>query len=107
MKGNVLYPTVDTPCVLLDLNTLEANMKDMYQRADEAGVKFRPHIKVHESALIAKLQIGAGAYAVEVGPIGQAEAMADQGVSDVLVAHPGYYGGPKGEILKKLLTKPG
>ena len=105
-EQRVPYPDIDTPAVLADLNTLEANIKDMCQRANEVGVKFRPHIKVHESALIVKLQLGAGAYAVEVGPIGQAEAMADQGINDILVAHPGYYGGPKGEILKKLLNKP-
>lgn len=100
------YPSLDTPTVLVDLNTLEANIKDMFQRANEAGVKLRPHVKVHEAALIAKLQLEAGAYAVEVGPIGQAEAMADQGISDIIVAHPGYYSGPKGEILKKLLNNP-
>lgn len=107
VEQRVLYSSLDTPAVLIDLNTLEANIKDMCQRANEAGVKFRPHEKIHESALIAKMQIEAGAYAVEVGPVGQAEAMADQGINDILIAHPGFYGGPKGKILKKLLTKPG
>ena len=104
-EQKVLYPSLDTPAVLVDLNTLEANIKDMAQRAKEAGIKLRPHVKVHEAALIAKLQLESGAYAVEVGPIGQAKAMADEGISDVIVAHPGYYGGPKGETLKKLLNK--
>ncbi len=76
-------------------------------RASEAGIKLRPHIKVHEAASIAKLQLESGAYSVEVGPVAQAEVMADQGINDIIVAHPGYYGGPKGEILKKLLNKPG
>jgi len=106
-EQKVPYPSLDTPAVLVDLNMLEANMKDMYQQANEAGVKFRPHEKIHESASIAKLQIESGAYAVEVGPVRQAEAMADEGINDILVAHPGFYGGPKGEVLKKLITKPG
>jgi len=106
-EQKVPYPSLDTPAVLVDLNMLEANIKDMCQRAKEAGVKFRPHEKIHESASIAKLQIEAGAYAVEVGPIRQAEAMAEEGINDIVVAHPGFYGGPKGEILKKLVTKPG
>jgi len=35
----------------------------------------------------------------------QAEAMAWQGIDDIIIAHPGYYGGLKGEILKKLLGR--
>jgi D-serine deaminase-like pyridoxal phosphate-dependent protein len=73
----------------------------------EAGIRLRPHVKVHECAEIAKLQIEAGACGVEVGPLAQAEAMAEAGINDINIAHPNFYGGPKLEILKKLLKKPG
>jgi len=33
MKNNVLYPSLDTPAVLIDMNTLEANIKVMAQAA--------------------------------------------------------------------------
>ncbi len=106
-EGETPYPSLETPAVLVDLNTLEANIREMSQLATQAGVKLRPHCKAHESASIARMQIEAGAYGIEVGPVGQAEAMAEQGISDIIIAHPGFYGVTKGNILKKLLNKPG
>lgn len=55
----VPYPSLDTPAVLVDMDKLETNIKEMSQLAADAGVKLRPHIKVHGSAFIAKLQIEA------------------------------------------------
>jgi D-serine deaminase-like pyridoxal phosphate-dependent protein len=77
----------------------------MQKAADDAGVKFRPHTKVHESLEIAKMQLNAGASGIEVGPLAQAEIMADGGVRDILVAHP-FYGESKFEILTRLLARP-
>jgi len=101
-----VYPSLNTPAVLVDLDTLEANIKEMAQIAAGAGVELRPHVKVHENVTIAKMQIESGACGVETGTIEQAEALAEQGINDILIAHPNYYGGPKGEILKKLLNMP-
>jgi D-serine deaminase-like pyridoxal phosphate-dependent protein len=88
------------------LNTLEANIDEMSRLATEAGIKLRPHIKIHENASIAKMQIERGACGVEVGVVEQAEAIAEQGIGDILIAHPNFYGGHKGELLQKLLNKP-
>ncbi len=106
-KKRALYPDIDTPALLVDLDKLDENIKEMTQVAKDARVKLRPHIKVHESSEIAKMQIEAGAVGIEVGPIGMAEAMAQGGINDILVAHPGYYGGHKYETLKRLLGKRG
>jgi D-serine deaminase-like pyridoxal phosphate-dependent protein len=106
-EQKVPYPSLNTPAVLVDLDTLEANINGMSRLAAEAGLKLRPHAKIHENATIARKQIASGACGVEVGVVEQAEAMAEQGIEDIIIAHPGYYGGPKGEILKKLLTKDG
>jgi len=103
----VLYPELNTPAVLVDLDILEANIKEISRHAAGAGLKLRPHVKVHETADIARMQIAAGACGVEVGTVEQGEAMVEEGIADLLVAHPNYYGGPKGDILKKLLVKPG
>ena len=105
-KQEVPYSSLDTPAVLVNMDKLEANIREMSQLAAEAGVKLRPHIKVHESALIARMQIEAGACGVEVGTMAQAEAMAEAGLDDIIVAHP-VYGHHKLEILKRLLNKPG
>ncbi len=104
-SSKIPYPTLDTPCVLLDLNKLEANIKAMSRVAAEAGVLLRPHIKVHQSAFIATLQIEAGACGLEVGTIDQAEVFAAEGFDDILVAHP-FFGQLKLAKLKGLLSQP-
>ncbi len=107
MTEKTLYPSLNTPAVLVDLDQLEANIGEMSRLAAEAGLQLRPHIKVHENVSIARMQLEAGACGVEVGAVEQAEAMAGQDLTDIVIAHPNYYGGPKGEILRKLLGKPG
>ena len=97
-----LYPSLDTPCVLLDLDKLEADIKEMSSLAAEAGVHLRPHIKVHQSAFITKLQVEAGACGIEVGTIDQAEVFAAEGFDDIMVAHP-FFGQLKMAKLKRLL----
>ena len=107
MKDNVPYPSLDTPAVLIDMEKLEANIKEIAQAAAEAGVKLRPHVKVHQCPEIAKMQLAAGgACGVEVGLIDQAEVMAEAGINDIIIAHP-FYGERKFEKVKKLITKPG
>jgi len=94
-QARVPYPTLDTPCVLLDMDKLEANIGEMSQLATEAGIRLRVHVKIHECADIAKMQLEAGACGIEVGPIAQAEAMADEGIDDIIIAHPNFYGAHK------------
>ena len=101
---SILYPTLDTPCILLNMDLLEENIREMSQLADAAGVKLRPHIKIHESGLIARMQIEAGAVGVELGPLEQAEAVVEEGLDDILVAHP-FYGDLKLVTLKRLLSR--
>jgi D-serine deaminase-like pyridoxal phosphate-dependent protein len=86
------------------MDKIEANIREMSQLANDAGVQLRPHIKVHESALIAKWQTEAGASGIEVGPIDQAEALAEKGFNNILIAHP-FYGNHKMKKLKRLLNK--
>jgi D-serine deaminase-like pyridoxal phosphate-dependent protein len=101
----ILFPSLDTPCLLLNLDLLEGNIREMSELASRAGLKLRPHIKIHESALLAKLQTEAGAIGIEVGTLEQAEAMVEEGFNDIIVAHP-VYGDHKLAVLKRLLHKP-
>jgi D-serine deaminase-like pyridoxal phosphate-dependent protein len=100
-----LYSSLDTPCVLLDLDKLEANIREMSTLAAEAGLLLRPHIKVHQSADITRMQVEAGACGIEVGTIDQAEVFAEEGFDDIMVAHP-FFGELKMTKLKKLLDRP-
>lgn len=103
-KQDVLYGSLATPSILLDLERLEANIEDMQHTAESAGVKLRPHTKVHESSVIAQMQLKAGACGIEVGPVDQAEAMAEAGIGDIVVAHP-FYGEQKLETVKRIITR--
>jgi len=104
-EQSIPYPSLDTPAVLVDMDKLEANIDRMSKLAAGAGLRLRPHVKVHECADIAKMQIAAGACGVDVGSMGQAEAMAEAGINDILISHPGYYGGHKQQKLRKLLGR--
>lgn len=104
-QARIPYQYLDTPSVLVNLNQLEANIQEMSQYAAEAGVRLRPHTKVHESAWIARLQLEAGACGIEVGPIDQAELMANEGFHDIIVGHP-FYGTHKCETLKRIMANP-
>ena len=99
-EQKIAYPSLETPAVLINMEQLEANIKEMTELTAGAGVKLRPHIKVHQCADIAKMQLEAGACGVEVGNVAQAEAMTDEGIDDMVIAH-AFYGEHKFEALKK------
>src|SRR3546814_4976991 len=52
------------------------------------GVALRPHAKTHKSVDIAKRQIAAGAAGVCCAKIGEAEVLADGGVTGILITSP-------------------
>jgi len=79
---------LDTPSLLIELDTLERNLATMAEIARAAGVRLRPHTKSHKSPRIARMQLDAGAAGVTVAKLGEAEVMADAGVDDILVAYP-------------------
>lgn len=82
--------TLETPVVCVDLDILDANLKKMADRAREASVKLRPHIKTHKSAWIANEQLRYGASGLTVAKISEAEALLEAGarIEDVLIAFP-------------------
>lgn len=88
MNEPVLYPELDTPTLLVDLDVAEANMKRMAEATKARGIALRPHIKTHKSAYFAHRQLAHGAVGIAVAKIGEAEVMADAGVTDILLAYP-------------------
>jgi D-serine deaminase-like pyridoxal phosphate-dependent protein len=82
------YPELDTPCVVVDLDVAERNVRRIQALADAAGVKLRPHTKTHKSAFFARMQVEAGAAGVTCAKLGEAEALADAGFDDILIAYP-------------------
>ena len=50
-----------TPCMLVDLDLFDKNVKTMADHCKTTGINVRPHVKVHKSVDVAKRQIGEGA----------------------------------------------
>jgi 3-hydroxy-D-aspartate aldolase len=78
---------IDTPALLVDLDALEANIRKMSAFAAARGVRLRPHAKTHKCSAIARLQIEAGAVGICCQKVGEAEAMANSGIKDILVSN--------------------
>jgi 3-hydroxy-D-aspartate aldolase len=77
-----------TPCLVLDLDLLEANIAAMAAHCRRVGLALRPHSKTHKSVNIARLQLGAGAVGICCATIGEAEVMATAGLPGVLITSP-------------------
>ncbi len=95
---------LDTPSLVIDLDTLERNIGEMAAVARGAGVRLRPHTKTHKSPEIARMQVDAGATGITVAKLGEAEVMADAGLDDLLIAFP-LVGERKLERLRELLER--
>jgi len=78
---------LDTPALLVDLDRLERNISGMASLAGRAGKRLRPHAKTHKSPDIARMQLEAGAAGLTVAKLGEAEAFADAGVTDLFIAN--------------------
>ncbi|MCA9427345.1 MAG: alanine racemase [Candidatus Omnitrophica bacterium] len=78
---------LDTPALLVDLERLESNLRDMQETANGAGVGLRPHIKTHKCLEIAKKQMALGAVGLTCAKISEAEAMSWV-CSDLFIAYP-------------------
>ena len=79
---------IQTPCLVLDLDALERNIKKMGDFAREMGVRHRVHGKMHKSVDIAQLQVDlGGACGVCCQKVSEAEVFARGGIKDVLVSN--------------------
>lgn len=78
---------LETPCVLIDLDRVEANLRRAQDEADRLGLNFRPHIKTHKLPRFARRQVELGARGITVQKLGEAEVMADAGLSDIFLPY--------------------
>ena len=78
---------VDTPCLILELDAFERNLKRLPDSLAGRNIQLRPHAKSHKSPDIAKRQIALGAVGVCCQKVSEAEAMVDGGISDILIAN--------------------
>lgn len=81
------YPTLDTPSLLIDREIMLDNLRFMQDYADKQGVALRPHTKTHKCPAIAKMQAELGAKGITVAKAGEAEVMAENGLTDIFIAN--------------------
>ena len=83
-------PTVadlDTPALCIDLDAIEANIREITAACASHGVQWRPHAKCHKSVDVARRLIGAGAIGLTCAKLGEAEVYAAAGIADLLIAN--------------------
>jgi D-serine deaminase-like pyridoxal phosphate-dependent protein len=76
---------LDTPIPLVEIGVVERNLRRWQERCDQAELGNRPHIKTHKMVGFAKAQLALGARGVTVQKLGEAEAMAQGGIRDMLL----------------------
>ncbi len=83
-----LLSTLQTPCIVIDVNKAKDNIKKMQDQIDKTNCVLRPHIKTHKMIKFAKMQIDAGAIGITCAKLSEAEIMADGGIDDIFIAYP-------------------
>jgi len=78
---------IDTPALLIDLERVEKNLQQMQQKADQYGVRLRPHIKTHKIPELALRQVQLGACGITASKVSEAEVMARAGIGDIFIAN--------------------
>jgi D-serine deaminase-like pyridoxal phosphate-dependent protein len=84
-----MFPEIQTPAVLVDINVAKKNIKDFQAYADAHRLRVRPHIKTHKLPTIAEMQLRAGAVGITCQKISEAEAMAagSELIRDVFITY--------------------
>ncbi len=75
----------DTPALIVDLDALERNIARMARATNANGIVPRPHAKTHKCPHIARMQLDAGAVGISVAKTGEAQALFDHGIEELLL----------------------
>jgi D-serine deaminase-like pyridoxal phosphate-dependent protein len=101
----LLPADLQTPCLVVDRDVLEANLVAMADRARDHGFTLRPHAKTHKCLEIARRQLALGAVGLTVATVGEAEVFADAGFTDLFIAYPVWAAGVRGPRLRALAER--
>ena len=76
---------LETPVLIVDIDVMERNLERMMELISASNVRLRPHLKTAKSPALAWKMIDAGAVGVCCAKLGEAEVMANAGISDILL----------------------
>ncbi len=77
---------ITRPTLLLDKKRVTGNIQRMKQKADQAGLRFRPHFKTHQSAEIGEWFRRLGVASITVSSLDMASYFVDHGWKDITLA---------------------
>ena len=79
---------IQTPCLVIDLDSFERNVEVMRAYCEKAGIRHRVHAKMHKSVDVARYQIEHGhAVGICCQKVSEAEVFARGGIRDILVSN--------------------
>jgi D-serine deaminase-like pyridoxal phosphate-dependent protein len=78
---------IPTPALVLDRTAAERNIARMAGALGELNTTIRPHVKVHKSIELARLQAAAGATGFSTATVWEAVALAWAGLDDLFVVN--------------------
>jgi D-serine deaminase-like pyridoxal phosphate-dependent protein len=82
-----VLPSVPTPAVVIDAQTVRRNLRRMADYTRDHKLSLRPHTKTHKSKLVGRMQLESGAVGLTVAKPGEAAVMSEI-CDDVLMAYP-------------------
>jgi D-serine deaminase-like pyridoxal phosphate-dependent protein len=78
---------VVTPALLLDVAAARRNIQKMAERMRALPAELRPHVKVHKSPELARMQVEAGAIGISTATVWEAIVMVRSGLDGVFVVN--------------------
>ena len=83
----MLRSQIPTPALLVDMDAMEANLKRMSAFFADGPTQLRPHYKNHKCVALARRQLAHGAIGITCATLGEAEALARNGIHGILLAN--------------------
>jgi D-serine deaminase-like pyridoxal phosphate-dependent protein len=81
---DITKDVLPTPCMIVDKDLFDKNVKLMADTTKANGIAIRPHVKIHKSVDVAKVQMAHGAIGLTCATIAEAELMSNAGLRNVL-----------------------
>src|SRR5207253_2712391 len=78
---------VITPALILDLHAARRNIEKMANRLKDLPAKIRPHIKVHKSPELARMQVEAGAIGISTATVWEAVVLVRSGLDSIFIVN--------------------
>jgi D-serine deaminase-like pyridoxal phosphate-dependent protein len=76
-----------TPALILDLPAARRNITKMADRLKTMPARIRPHVKVHKSPELARMQVDAGAIGISTATIWEAIVMVRSGLDSIFIVN--------------------